>query len=56
MRCFEQFGIICTIKKKNKKKIHAGVLLNVTLLHGCFSHFLNCTNDTKSRKAAHMFT
>ena len=20
-------------------------------LHGCFSHFLNCTNGTKSRKA-----
>ena len=25
-------------------------LLKVTLLHGCFSRFLNCTNGTKSRK------
>ena len=29
-------------------------LLKVTLLHGCFSHFLNCTNGTKSYKASHM--
>ena len=27
-------------------------LLKVTLLHGCISHFLNCTNDTKLRKAS----
>ena len=26
----------------------------VTLLHGCFSHFSNCTNGTKSRKTPHM--
>ena len=26
----------------------------VTLLHGCFSRFLNCTNGTKSRKAPHI--
>ena len=25
-----------------------------TLLHGCFSHFLNCTYSTKSRKASHI--
>ena len=25
-------------------------LLKVTLLHGRFSRFLNCTNDTKSQK------
>ena len=25
--------------------------LKVTLLHGCFSRFLNCTNCTKSRNA-----
>ena len=25
----------------------------VTLLHGCFSRFLNCTNGTKSRKTSH---
>ena len=28
-------------------------LLKVTLLHGCFSSCLNCTNDTKSRKPSH---
>ena len=29
-------------------------LLKVTLFHGCFSRFLNCTNATKSRKASHI--
>ena len=29
-------------------------LLKVTLLHGRFSRFLNCTNGTKSRKASHL--
>ena len=28
-------------------------LLKVTLFHGCFLRFLNCTNGTKSRKAPH---
>ena len=27
-------------------------LLKVTLLHGCFSRFLNCTNGTKSCKTS----
>ena len=27
--------------------------LKLTLLHGCFSRFLNCLNDTKSRKISH---
>ena len=31
------------------------LLLKVTLLHGSFSRFLNCTNSTKSRKASHLF-
>ena len=40
---------------KSVKKTHGGVLLlvkllKVTLLHGCFSRFLNCTNGTKSRR------
>ena len=26
-------------------------LLKVTLLHGCFSRFLNCAHDTKSHNA-----
>ena len=28
--------------------------VKVTLLHGCFPRFLNCTDGTKSRKAPHM--
>ena len=46
---------------KNVKNIHGGVLLvvactllKVTLLHGCFSRFLNCTNGAKSRKTSHV--
>ena len=31
-------------------------LLKVTLLHGCFSLFLNGTNGTKSRKASHLYS
>ena len=27
-------------------------LCDYTLLHGCFSRFLNCTNSTKQRKAS----
>ena len=34
------------------KAANKGVLLKVTLLHGCFSRFLNCTNGTKSRKTS----
>ena len=29
-------------------------LRKLTLLHGCFSRFLNCTNGTKSRNALHL--
>ena len=48
------------------KNIHGGVLvlvacnftkislLKLTLLHGYFSRFLNCTNGTKSRNAPHL--
>ena len=28
--------------------------LKVTLLHGCFSRFLNCTDGAKSRNASHI--
>ena len=31
-------------------------LLKVTLLHGCFSRFLNCTNGTTSRKTSQKFS
>ena len=47
---------------KNEKNTRGGMLLlvktatllKVTLLHGCFLRFSNCTNGTKSRKASHM--
>ena len=46
--------------KKTLKNTHGGALilepatlLKLTLLHGCLSHFLNCTNGTKSRNASH---
>ena len=33
---------------------HVLCFLKVILLHGYFSHFLSCTNGTKSRKASHI--
>ena len=37
------------------KNTHGGLLLlKSTLLDGFFSHFSNCTNDTKSQKAFHV--
>ena len=46
---------------KNIKNTHGRLillqpetLLKVTLLHGSFSRFLNCTNGTKLRKASHV--
>ena len=51
---------------KKVKNTHEGVLplvkfiskvfqtlLKVALHHGCFSHLLNCTNDTKSSRESH---
>ena len=32
----------------------SATLLKLTLLHGSFSRFLNCTNGTKPRNAAHL--
>ena len=54
MKCVARFGTIF----KKVKNTHGGViltLLKVTLLHGCFSRFINSTNDTKSRYASHIF-
>ena len=42
---------------KNVKNTHGGVLLlmlKVTLFHGCFSRFFNCSSGTKSPSASHM--
>ena len=35
--------------------VEPATLLKVTLFHRCFSRFLNCSNDIKSRKASHIF-
>ena len=43
-------GVLLLVKLQPKKR---ATLLKVTLLHGCFSRFLNCTNDTKSCNASH---
>ena len=34
--------------------IQPATLLKATLLHGCFPHFLDCTNGTKSCKASYI--
>ena len=46
--------LVLFVQFKNVKSTHGGVLLKVTLLHGCFSRFLNCANGTKSPKASHL--
>ena len=54
------FVVRCAIwyhsyNKKNVKNTHGGVLLlEVTLLHGFFSRFLNCTYGTKLRNAPYL--
>ena len=54
------FSKFCTVCQKTLKTRRAWssiksnlpeALLKGTLLHECFSRFLNYTNDTKSRKA-----
>ena len=35
---------------------HPATLLEIALLDGCFSRYLNCTNDTKSPQASHMLS
>ena len=43
-------GVLPLVQLQAKKP---ATLLKVTLLHGCFSRFLNCANGNKSRKASH---
>ena len=38
------------------RKSQCATLLKVTLLHGCSSRFLNCTNGTKSRNTPNINT
>ena len=54
--CDALHDLLPFVQLKNVKNTHGGVLilLKLTLLHGCFSHFFNCTNGTKSRNASHM--
>ena len=40
--------------KREKHPWRDVTLLKVTLIHGCFLRFLNCTNGTKSCKASHI--
>ena len=44
-------GRVLLLVKVEAKSLQRYSLLKVTLLHGCFSPFLNCTNGTKSRNA-----
>ena len=37
------------------KRPWRSVTSKVTLLYGCFSRFLNCTNGTKSSKTSHIY-
>ena len=46
-----QGGVLLLVKMQ----VIACNLLKVTLLHGCFSHFWNCTNGTKWRNAPYIF-
>ena len=46
-------NLVPSVYCKKRENIHGGVLLKVTLLHGCFSRFLNCINGIKSCKASH---
>ena len=55
------YEMLCVIRYhlynlKNVRDTHGEVLLLVkaSLLHECFSHFLNCANGTKSHNASHI--
>ena len=64
---YQTFKTLCMIwynlhNLKNVKNKYIGVILlvklqasAVTLVHGCFLHFLSRANDTKSREASHLF-
>ena len=44
-------GVLLLVKLEEAK---SATLLKVTLLHGCFAHFLNYKNGTKTRKTSDM--
>ena len=41
-------------EKRPRRSVTSAALLKVTLLHACFSHFLNCAYGTKSHNAPHI--
>ena len=41
-------------KKHPWRSVNFSETLKLTLLHRCFSRFLNCTNGTTSRNAPHL--
>ena len=45
----------CSCHETRFKRLKPATLLKLTLLHGCFSRFLNCTNANKSRNAPHIY-
>ena len=49
-------GVVCENEDNDAFRdvvpLELKTLLKVTLLHGCFSRFLNCANGTKLRKAS----
>ena len=45
---------VVQFKKREKHRWRIVTLLKLTLLHGFFSRFSNCTRSTKSRKASHL--
>ena len=47
-------GEVLLLVKLQASAFSKATLRKVTLLHGGFSRFLNCTNGTKSRNAIHM--
>ena len=42
-------------KKQEKHPWKSVTFSKVTLLHGCFPRFLNCTHGTKPRNAPHLY-
>ena len=61
--CDAMRDLLPFVRIKNVKNTQGLILLvklqpkacNLTLLNGCFSRFLNCTNGIKSRKASYQY-
>ena len=46
--------LVSFVQFKKREKHQPATLLKITLFHGRFSCFLNCTNGTKSCNASHL--